>query len=294
CPGCQAELERLQDGVETLLRFHNEFRLFAPAPPGHWEPLDARIISWERRWSAGSLPENLGAMLRPIYRLVTVAAMLLLVVCVILQPWHETVSANELLARAIAAQSRSVTGQQGRVIHERLQLHRRSGTRGQNNDMTINYESWQDESRKHFHESSSSAEINGELRHVYQANHLDWESPLSAAAYERWQDSLPEKHASVARNDSAGFTLTTVVSDQPEGDVIGKAQFVVNTTDWLPTAVHLWLHDREYEISEVNSELLLPSQVSPSLFDAPAAIWLQPVAAKQSSSTRRMEGTSAP
>ena len=294
CSGCQAELERLRDGIETLVQFRNDFALLVPAPPSRWEPLDARIERWEKRWSVGFPRENLEAMVRSFYRLAAMAAMLLLVVCLILQPWHETVSANELLTRAGVAQSKSLSSAQGRIIHQRLQIHRKSGTRGQSNDMTINYESWQDESRKHFHESSSSAEINGELRRIYQANDLDWKSPLSAAAYERWQDSLPEKHASVARNDSAGFTLTTVVSDQPEGDAIGKAQFVVNTTDWLPTAVHLWLHDREYEISEVNSELLLPSQVSPSLFDAPAAIRLQPVTAKQSSSPRRMEDTSPP
>jgi hypothetical protein len=296
CTDCQVELENLRDGIKMLIHFHNDSALPVPEPPQPWEPLDVQIEMWEKRWKAGFLFESLRATLKPRYALAAMAAALLAVVCLILQPWYETVSANELLARASLAQSKSLSSTRGRIIHQRLRIHRKSGAHGRENDKTISYESWQDDSRKHFHESSSLAEISGELEHVYQVNHLDWKSPLSAAAYERWQSSLAEKQASVARNGSAGFTLTTIVSDQPEGDAIGKAQFVVSTTDWLPMVVHLWLNDREYEISEVSSELLLPSQISPSLFDAPATTQLQTaaMAVKQSSGPRRIEGTSPP
>src|SRR5713101_420619 len=272
CPGCQAELEKLQDGIKTLIEFRKDFALLVPAPPSHWGPLDVRIESWEKRWRVRSQRESLGAMLRPRYGLAAMLAMLLLIVCLIALPWHETVSANELLARAIGAQNKSLSGAQGRVVHERLQIHRRSGTYSREKDNTIVYESWQDGSHSRFQETSSSAEITNELMRVYQANHLDWKSPLSAAAYEKWQNSLPEKHDSVAHNGSTELTLTTFVSSQAQGDAIGKAQSIVGVPDWLPRVVNLWLRDREYEISEVNSELLPLSQVDPSLLDAPAVL----------------------
>jgi len=287
CPDCQAELKNLQSGINTLIQFRSDFALLvpAPAPPGRWEPLDVRIEAWERRWKVGSLLEGWRAILRPGYGLAAMAVVLALtVICFILQPWHETVSANELLARATVAQSKSLSGAQGRVIHERLQIRRKSGAHGQdaaNNDKdkTINYESWQDDSHHRFHETSSSAEITGELQRVYQTNNLDWQSPLSATAYARWQTSLVEKHDSVARSGSADLTLTTVASGQPEGDAIGKAQLVVSATDWLPIAVHLWLRDREYEISQVSSELLPASQLDSSLFGTSAPALLRAAAA---------------
>ena len=275
CPGCQTELEKLQDGVKTLVQFHRDFALVVPAPRSTWEPLDVRIENWESRWRLHSLFKSLGAAFKLPNRVAAMAAMLLLVLCLILQPWHEIVSANELLGRAILAQSRSVSGAKGRVVHKRLLIHRRSRAHGQEKDAPINYESWQDGLQSRFRETSSSVEITDELTRVYETNHLDWKSPLSAAMYEKWQSSLPEKHDAVARSGSNELTLTTFASDRAQGDVIRKAQLVVSANDWLPHAVRLWLSDREYEINEVNSELLSWSQVEASVLNAPAVASLQ-------------------
>lgn len=148
----------------------------------------------------------------------------------------------------------------------------------------MDYESWRYVGNGYFREMISSGlqssvplspsdDRIGVLRHVYAVNRLDWQSPLSAEAYERW--SAGRGSVARGRGDSSQpglwLILTTLATPTPQGDEIGHAQFVVRASDWHPVAVRLSLRDRQYEIREVSYQVVPLSQIDSSLFDSATA-----------------------
>jgi hypothetical protein len=266
CPDCRAKLEDCEGVLRAFAQIHDNLNS-SPVPPlpNRWEPLETRIEGWENRRTMGNLLGRSRGLSRPRYALAGTLALVLALVAIFLQPWQETVSANELLNRARMAQSESLRVVPGSVMHLTLQIRRQSAIRDQN--ASLSYESWQDTSGRFFRETSSSGTIVAELQRIYQANGLDWRSPLSAAAYERWRSSL-EKHDSVVHADRNRLILTTLADGQPFGDAITKAQLIVRSTDWRPVTARLWVRDLEYEITELNFAATLDSQREPS-FEIP-------------------------
>jgi Putative zinc-finger len=290
CPDCRAELEDLQGGIGTLMQLRKGSASPLP-PPRHWESLDARIETWNSRWRIGLLLDRLPEFSKLRYRLAAMVAVLAVALIVsILQPWQRIVSANELLVRAMAAQTKSLTIAQGQVIHEKFQIRRKAALPA--GEMTVNYESWREESVNRFLQNSSSADIVADLQRIYQANGLDWELPLSADAFAKWRAALTEKRDLVADSDSGHLILTTLVHGRGKGDVITKAQLVVRADDWRPIVARLWLRDREYEIAEVGFEVLSSIPFEPALFQSRVDS-LFPIAAPRLRRSERTPSASA-
>jgi len=263
CSGCRVELEDREDVLQAFTQVHHDLTSSAmTALPQRWEPLEQRIQAWENRLRIGSLLGRLGDISRPRYALAGALVLALTLVAVFLQTWQETVSANELLTRAGVAQSESARNVPASMMHETLQIRRSSSIREQ--DAVLEYESWQDASGNLLRETSSSEAIVAELRTIYRSNGLDWNSPLSAAAYERWRTSLTKKHDSVVHTGQSRITLTTLSGGQSRGDAISMAQLVVRSSDWRPVAARFWVHGLEYEITELSFAAIPVLHVEPS------------------------------
>ena len=279
CPDCRAKLKDCEGLLRVFAQIHND--LNASAVPDRWEPLETRIEVWENRRSMGNLLSRSHGRSRLRYALAGTLALVLALVAIFLQPWQETVSANELLNRARRAQGESLRVVPGSVMHLTLQIRRQSTIPDQN--ATLDYESWQDTSRDFFRDTSSSGTIVAELQRIYQANGLDWKSPLSAAAYETWHSSAGEKHDSVVHTGRNKMILTTLVGGQPIGDAISKAQLIVRSTDCRPVTIRLWVRNLEYEITELNFRATPAWQREPSFEspESPLAAPAPPVSARK-------------
>src|SRR5579864_7879145 len=280
CTSCRARLEELTAEVDTFLLFRSRvFLPSLPSAPHAWPDLHGQFERLDHPWKAKFDSALVGFlhMCRGLRYNMLAAAALLTLIFLIFQPWQATVSAAKLLARAIAAQSAVLGSTKEPVVHHKLRIQFHSAAQGSHR--LLNYESWRDFRNGRFGEAISSGASDAsykcmdDLRRVYAANHLDWQSPLSAEAYERWSATLVGGRASVARGrgDSSGaapsLILTTFVTPNPQGDEIGKAQLVVRPSDWHPVSVHLSLKDREYEISEIAFQVVPLSQFDSSLFD---------------------------
>ncbi|MGA8223221.1 MAG: hypothetical protein WB780_16340, partial [Candidatus Acidiferrales bacterium] len=282
CLSCRGRLRELTEGVDALLMFRGGvFPAAVPAPVHGWADLDEEFKRIDHPWKARfdfALEGFLGACRGLRYNMAAAVALLVLIF-LIFQPWAATVSAAKLLARAIAAQSAALRATREPVVHQKLRIQVNSGAARTLTD----YESWRDLRSGRFREmiSSGIADTSADgirsLRRIYEANHLDWQTPLSAEAYGRWSAGLAEGRASVARGHGDGsgggswLVLTTVATGEPRGDQIGKAEFFVRASDWHPVAMHFSLKDREYEISEAAFQVVPLGQVDSSLFDGSAA-----------------------
>jgi hypothetical protein len=280
CSSCRSRLQELTEGVDAFLLFRGRVFLSAlPSPLHAWPDLDEQFERIDHPWKAklDSALDGLRSMCRGLRYNMVAAAALLILIFVIYQPWQATVSAAKLLARAIAAQSAVLRSTKEPVVHHKLRIQFHSAAPASHT--LVGYESWRDFRNGRFREalasgsSVTSDERIAELQRVYATNHLDWQSPLSAQGYERWNSALVGGRTSVARDrsgtspDGSRLILTTLATPNPEGDAIGKAQLVVRASDWHPVALLLTLKDREYEISEVAFQVLPISQFDSSLFD---------------------------
>jgi len=288
CSSCRARLEELTGGVDAFLLFRSRVLIPAlPAPLHGWADLDAQFERLDHPWKA-RFDTALGGFrsaFRGLGYNMAAALGLLILIFLIFQPWQATVSAAKLLARAIAAQSAALRSTPKPVVHQKLRIQFNPGAPGSR--ARVDYESWRDFRSGRFRgavspgaagaggaagSSDSDDERIAGLRRVYAANHLDWQAPLSAEAYQRWSSALAAGRASVTRErreaaeGDSWLILTTLATPTPRGDEIGKAQLMVRASDWHPVAVHLSLKDREYEISEAAFQVVPLSQVESSVF----------------------------
>jgi hypothetical protein len=269
CSTCRGRLENLEEGVRAFLQFRDDVLFPAvPPPPNEWAALDARCDEIDHPWKHGF--DSLRVEFASRRWSLAAAAALIILGFLALQPWEATVSAARLLAQAAASQMAAVRGTPSPVVHQRLRIRREmvaSGPAG-----TADLELWRDLATNRFREKSSSSAIVEQLQRVYEANNLDWQSPLSAAAYETWRQALPTGHDSVHRGASGSYSgsgdliLTTQARETPVGDEIGRAQLIVRASDWHPVAARLWLKDCVFEISELSYQVQPLSKTAPSIF----------------------------
>jgi hypothetical protein len=288
CWTCRARLDDLQGTIKEIVNFRNHVLLpMAPDPSRHWDGLDPRMDELDKTIEKPPIMNRLSGLFRwgvlaPRYAVFAVLVLAALGSLVWL-PSQSAISANELLARVQAAQTLELGKVPTPVLHQRLRVRRH--VTGSTERSITNYDSWEDPSRGRFRETGASAQVFAELRTICNANQLDWQSPLSAAGYARWRDSLPEKQdvvapakVSMGGGVNAGgdpLALTTIVgrrsannlrSQGSDVDRITKAELVVRTADWHPVEERLWVDDREYEIAELDFKVLPLSEVDALVF----------------------------
>jgi len=288
CWTCRARLGDLEIAIKDLIAFRSQVLLpIVPTPPDPWAGMENRFEELDKVVPRRSFVEQLTGFLRftvlPPRRLVFGLLMVLAVLALICLPSQRAITASELLARVRAAQTAEFRKVHAPVLHQRLRVRR--DVTGSGERSTSDYDSWEDQSRGRFRQTGSSAAVLAELRAICTTNQLDWQSPLSAAAYSRWRDSLPVKQDTVAPAKVAtgagaaaggeGLALTTSASSQitdqtstgdPDSNRLIRAELVVRTTDWHPVAERLWVNGREYEIAELDYKVLPLSEVDAVVF----------------------------
>jgi hypothetical protein len=245
CWSCRARLEEMRRGILAFVEYRenrylpslagppNEFRNF----PGELRDVIAESDSAgvkKRLREAFSALLALPASVRWSAAVALVTAVALFWTQVLFNP--VAVSANELLARAIAAQNPSTPkdGIEGKrkTIHQKVQI--RSGARTVVRDFT-----WT--------AGSLSPRMTWEMKDDLEK----WNSPLTAEGFAAWRNSLPAKDDAVTRSRQF-LTLTTT----PQIGPITKASIVVRSTDFHPLEQHiLFADDQKLDFLELGFEI---------------------------------------
>ena len=233
CWSCRARFEEMQRGVLVFVEYReNRYLPSVDRPPNAFGRFPARLRSVIDEGSSGVVGGlrkvfasllALPASVRWSTAIALVTAIALFSSQVLFSP--TVVSANELLARAMAAQSAAppAKGASGKrkTIRQKVRIQNAGRT------VVRDFE-W----------------VTGEpVRHArWELNEgLDrWDSPLTAEGFADWRDSLATKNDKVERGPDA-LQLTTTTDKGP----IKRASIVVRALDFHPLEQHIVFADEQ-------------------------------------------------
>ena len=241
CWSCRARFDEMQRGILAFVEYREQRYLPSlPSPPDGSGDFRDRLRSVLRESSSIGLPtrvwRRLAALLtlpRQVKWVSAVALMMAIVIFwvqVLVNP--RTVSANELLSRAVVSQNPPaslVKTTRRRIAHQKMQI--RSGKQTVIRDFE-----WK---------------VGSPIEHVRwetQADPLAWSSPMTAQGFGDWRSSLLEKKDKVKRSGDR-LTLDTKTSGK---DLIKEAWIVVRADDFHPVEQHLrFSDDQQLDFTEL-------------------------------------------
>lgn len=244
CWECRAELNNVQRAVGECVRYRKALRDVLPAPPRPWQDLQPHFAEIDASLAHTSVFARLAAIFTPTRLVPLAAAAAALLVVVYTNRELPTVSAAEVLKKAIIAEQ------------ARPQQLRRYQIRSHGARLTDP----------------------GTLRRLENAavsSNYDWSAPLSAQSFTRWHDALPEKQDAV-------FTTANyyTVSTRTQASEIVEASLQLRTADYVPTTTSLEFRNRDrIEITELPAEpaIARTAPVEPTRGVDPAITELKPL-----------------
>jgi hypothetical protein len=290
CWSCRARAEKYEETIRSYVDYRESVQKpVDEEPPGGWRKFHRKLdelivekghpstVSRLRGWLGSLRPALPDFSFHPqmVARFVAVSVIAAIVVALVLFKSNQvtTVSANELIQRAVDAQASSIRQTSQPVLHQRLQLKRKT----QAKEEAVAWETWNDVTNARFAEVVNATELRkqGEatpdtetrrhgdtaketgsrrprvspspsplpelvtdLNNVFVANKMDPKHPLSATSFKSWRDSLAQKQDDVTRtklsSGADGLTLRTLVLGTVNDGAIKEATFTVRASDWHP------------------------------------------------------------
>ena len=233
CWSCRARFDEMQRGILAFVEYREQRYLPSlPAPPADSSGFRDRLRNLLREDSPIGLPTRvwrklvallvLPKQLKWVSAVATVMAIVIFWVHVLVNPG--TVSANELLNRAIAAQNPPAATAKStlhRVARQKMQI--RSGKQTVIRDFE-----WK---------------VGDPIEHARWESRPDplaWNAPMTAEGFGDWRKSLREKKDKVKRSGDR-LTLDTTTDNNP----IKEAWIVVRADDFHPVEQHLRFNDEQ-------------------------------------------------
>jgi len=243
CWECRAELDQIHRIVGECVSYRKALRDVLPPPPAPWVDIHIRFAEMDRTLDRPSLLSRLAAAVSAPTRWVpAAAAVAALVVFVYTNRELPTVSAAELLQKAVVAE-------QSRTDQPRRYQIRTRGRRLTDPTVIRNLE---------------TLAVNA---------HYSWDAPLSARSYQRWHNQLPSKQDELTTTSDYYRIRTST-----EASVLTEASLRLRSADYSPVESTLLFrnHDR-IDITELpaaeNPIASAPAKSIPS----PAAVIDVPV-----------------
>jgi hypothetical protein len=252
CWSCRARFEEIQRGILVFVEYREDRYLPSlESPPNAFRSFPGQLRSVIDDDSSGVLTPLRKALARLLAFPASVrwSAAVALVTAIGLF-WSQVlfnptvVSANELLARAIAAQSPSAPAKgdvgKRKTIRQKVQIRNGGRTVVRDFEWTagepVRHARWQ------------------------MAEDLDqWNSPLTAEGFAEWRHSLAAKDDKVD-HDRGALKLTTIA----ETGLIKKASIVVRATDFHPVEQHIVFADEQaFDFFELGFEVA--DEVAPAV-----------------------------
>jgi hypothetical protein len=272
CWTCRARKEHLERTIEDIVEY--EQALVAPDMPpslggkaifmARLDQLAAELgrPSLVRRWGLTLLQASRWAWSSRITGLACAALAIIVCFYVVLQRNAPVVSASELLQRAAASETRSLTGVTQPVVVQTLTIK----VNGHKIARTI----YRDRARNRQAsrvDVSASEELIAE--NTFQQSSLSWNSPLSPQTYSHWRDGIAEKRDVVTRVDGDLLRLDTTASSGP----VAEASLTVRASDYHPVEENVRLRDEsQVEIAEVSYDVVGFASLRPGIFGSTAQL----------------------
>lgn len=189
------------------------------------------------------------------------------------------VSAEELLERATQSETAQINQVAAPVVYRQIQVKRTGKAEA------VAWESWRGAGKNQFRQRIADGQggrflrpneqalptLMAEITAIFQANQLDLQRPLSAAAFAEWRKTITSKAESVTETAWSGnkvpgnklkdsLKLTTRVKGPVAVNTIIEASLVVRKSDWHAVTLQLNVqgeHEtRAYELNETAYEVL--------------------------------------
>lgn len=314
CWSCRVRLEKVQEAISDFIDYRNQILKPSIEPPPHgWRGFDdllsQQVAETGKRSFFSAVRESLGRIFstarlmraHPPVMLVRITAGLFAALLLSLLIFYfnrvPTVSADELLNRAVQVHSQQLRTTPQAVIYQKVQLKRKKA--GSSTDSTVTWEVWSDTSASRSRQAvdtaagrrfvpnvlsqvAAAADQPGKtgipadltsLARVLEANNMDPQLPLSAVSYNAWRGSVSSKHEAVTASTRAGVELMTLETTSTGPSAVGavtQASLVVRAHDWHPVAERLRVKqhdgDDEYELTETAFEVISVSLLDPAIF----------------------------
>jgi hypothetical protein len=286
CWSCRARRDRLEESIADVVDYRNAL-LKPHLPPSKTGrgTFVARLKSYAEEVGRPSLLSRLIGVFRagmtPPRRATWIGMAAALTVCVLLFVKLQSVpvvSASELLVRARSAETNAEHAVKRPVLYQRVRIRSKkfSVTRTIYRDPIANRILSSDELNESglslatataglasAKQEGNRAQLETEFQQTLQSVRLDWNAPLSAAGFGRWQETLPSRQDRVLPQGHDFFVLKTTTSYGP----VLEGNLTVRVNDFHTVGESFLLQNQDrIEISELSFEVLNLDQIDVTMF----------------------------
>jgi hypothetical protein len=271
CWACRSRRQAMEEAIGAVVNYENTVAApWLPPPPEGRARFLARLEALAAEMERPSpLARWMDAASRPFAALATrrvtqIAALLAVAggsfLAFVIRPSH-SVSADEILNRAIASETTSLRATAAPVVVQKLRI----SINGHSITRTIYRDT-----RGHRTASPDKAQQDDRelARAAYVRSALDWDAPLDAESYRRWCSRHAGTRLSVARRGADRITLETHL---PSGSVT-RADLTLRAHDFHAIEENLHFDDdSRLEIAELSYAVVPFGTVSQDIFGASLA-----------------------
>jgi hypothetical protein len=289
CWQCRVRVEKIQTTISAFVDYRNQVQMpIANKPPRNWQGFGQRLSELQHE-STATL-ERLQQMLtrvrtievpRPL--ILTTVSLIMVGGLVAILSWRDrtaTVSAKEVLQNATTAYAKQLQKSSEPVTYQQFSLR--------SQQQSAQWEVWHDTQRSRWRHSldetretrkQTAPNVWREMEEIHRVNQLNWQQPLSAAAYQMWRQTIAVVSEAVTASKQNGqdvWMLKTTVNPATANGAITESNFIVRQRDCHPIAHSMRVKtdngEREYEISETKFEVVSLNVIGAHFFaDAPLA-----------------------
>jgi hypothetical protein len=303
CSDCSQRWMSLREASLACEMFQNESAAFLPAPPRNWEGFETQLrtalaepVAQQMPWwqpAAESIRRVFSGPLLP-WSLSGATAAVAIALLLWYVPAKQALSVNDVLSRSENESAASVADASP-VIYQKFRI-----TDSSTPQKAVTVQLWSDRKLGRFREvvadNSATSNVSGaasrtvaakedaqeqlvsDLHAAYDANHLSWNSPISAAAFRSWTQSSGQKQESMQEDhlaDGEKVYQLTAQAAQPtaaNSPFLRTMELLVRASDWHAVAQRMTVStpvgDHTYEIAELEYRPLAPGQLPANLFGA--------------------------
>jgi hypothetical protein len=283
CWPCRATLDSMEETISLFVEFQNQILAPAtPPPPGNWNGFSDRLkqvnnappVQPKSYWKTiTSLWGDLFAPLRlsnwsptAIQAFSGSVAMLLITALLWQLVSVRSVSANELLDKAMAEQMAKINSVSEAVVYQKIRV-------GRSNAESFEWEVWMDTTGGRYRQTLGGGPQNS-LADILSQNHMNPLEPLSPASFRGWRDSLVQREEEVSdarsENGQSLLALRTINKAAQNIGEITQGILKVRESDWHPVYEELHVKtsagEETYELSEVQFQVVSRSTLQPDFF----------------------------
>jgi hypothetical protein len=264
CWKCLARKKQMEETVFALVE-RRERRLRPHVPPS--AGAEGRLVALlneqsirEEQSSRNSLLYRLRSFLpssmNPVLASICVVTLASVTLFVIWQQAATSLSASDLLGKAMANEHASAEGAQPGVVYQKLSIRR--GTH------SIERTVYRDLQRKRVAKAQHLDETATAMKHALEAGGVSWDEPLSAIDYNRWRDN---QRFATDHVKQAGDGLVSVITSMQEGPILQES-LTMRTSDFHPVRRTIETRSQDtLEIAELSYTELKWSEANEALWE---------------------------